>query len=375
MKILVSAYYEFIKNLRDIKMFALLVVAPLIMIPILGNSIQGYFSGDIDKKIAVGYICQDNGIVGQEFDSFLGNGEISKRLDLKKYSNLAEGQEGLKDNKVEALIYLPEGLSQSVSSDLRETIQIYGDKNVELISSIVKGFTASYNAVKAAALIGGNPTAEFKTDSSIERIVYTEDGTNPRAIDYYGVLTLLQMMIIGAIFGVFITTKDYGTDIHIRIHSLPVKKGTLIFGRIIGSGAYVFLGALITMISTKFLYGVNWNGNPVIILGTILVFSFTAVGLGVLIGSLVSGFSTALMIVLLLMIFFGTFSGAISPASVNDTVKNFIPNYHAKVLLFGTIYGYSRQVMVEAAIWLAGIMIVVYGAAWIAVRRDRYDNI
>ncbi len=375
MKVLIAAYFEFIKDMRDIKMFLFLVIAPLLTTMILGTAVQGYFSGDIGKKISVGYVNQDIGVIGKEFDKFLKNDEINKRLIVKKYEDKAEAQKNLNDSKIDVCIYLPQDLSQSLSGENRETIKIYGKKNIEFIESIVRGFTASYNSAEALISIGEKPSTVTASPGSIKRIYFTKDMVVPKAIDYYGVLTLLQMLIVGALFGVFITTKDDNTDLHIRTHALPVRKASLMLGQIIGSVAYVFIGAVLDVLCTKLLFGVNWNGNPLIILGTILMFSCIAVGLGVLTGSLLSNFSTAIMLIMLLMIFFGIFSGSISPVSVNETVKNFIPNYHAKILLFGTIYGYSRQVMLQAALWLTGIMVFIYGAAGLSVRRRKYGNI
>lgn len=375
MKVLIAAYFEFIKDMRDIKMFLFLVIAPLLTTMILGTAVQGYFSGDIGKKISVGYVNEDIGVIGKEFDKFLKNDEINKRLIVKNYEDKAEAEKKLNDSKIDVFIYLPQDLSRSLSGENRETIKIYGKKNIEFIESIVRGFTASYNSAEALISIGEKPSTVTASPGSIKRIYFTKDRVVPKAIDYYGVLTLLQMLIVGALFGVFITTKDDNADLQIRTHALPVRKASLMLGQIIGSVAYVFIGAVLDVLCTKLLFGVNWNGNPLIILGTVLMFSCIAVGLGVLTGSLLSNFSTAIMLIMLMMIFFGIFSGSISPVSVNETVKNFIPNYHAKILLFGTIYGYSRQVMLQAALWLTGIMVFIYGAAGLSVRRRKYGNI
>jgi ABC-2 type transport system permease protein len=87
MKVLVVAYYEFIKNLRDIKMLAFLIIFPVITTLILGTSIEGYFSGDSAKRISVVYINKDKGAIGKEFDKFLENEEIIKRLDIKRLND------------------------------------------------------------------------------------------------------------------------------------------------------------------------------------------------------------------------------------------------------------------------------------------------
>lgn len=375
MKVLVVAYYEFIKNLRDIKMLAFLIIFPVITTLILGTSIEGYFSGDSAKRISVVYINKDKGAMGREFDKFLENEEIIKRLDIKRLNDKAQGDKALKDGAVDGMIYLPEDLSQTLHIEDRKFIELYGKKNMEYVESLVSSFTGSYNALNALISVGGTPSGHSIHGSNIKRVVYTKDSIMPRTIDYYAVLILLQMLIVGAIFGVLITAKNYGSDIHIRTHSLPINPWNLIAGRILGSVLYMVIAAFITILCTMVLYKVNWNGNPLVIFGTIFIFCIIVIGIGVVIGLLIPIFTVGIMIVFLLMIFFGTYSGSVSPASVNDSISILIPNHHAKVLIFGAIYGYSKAVMVKAVLWLLGMMTVIYGTAVMFIRRAKYGNI
>jgi hypothetical protein len=375
MRVLITAYFEFVKSLRDIKMFIFLVITPIVTTFILGTAVENYFSNDTIKRILVGYVNKDSGVVGQSFNKFIQSEDIGKRLKLVNFYEKAEGESGLDKGNIEVLIYLSKDLTESLKSGDKKDIQLYGKKNVEFVESIVAGYTSTFNASNATISIGGSLEVEAVQASNITRIFYTKDKVTVRAIDYYAVLVLLQMLILGAIFGVFITSRSYDTDIHIRIHSLPVRKETLILGKVIGSVAYLFIASTITILSTKFLHGVNWNGNPIVIASTVLAFCIIVVGIGVVIGLLIPNLSAALMTILLIMIFFGAFSGSISPAYINDKVSFLIPNYHAKVLLFGTIYGYSKEVMLESALGLLAIMTVIYITAVIVIRRNRYDNI
>ncbi|MBC8061631.1 MAG: ABC transporter permease [Clostridiaceae bacterium] len=372
--VIIVAYYEFLKNLRDIRLFAILVIFPILTTLILGNAIGGYFSNDIKDKISVGYINEDAGDVGQAFNKFLANEELKKRMNVINYEDRNQGHIDLKAGKINSLIYLPSELSKNIVASKKQVIQISGSKDVEYAESIVSSFITSYNGVNALISVQGIPS-DKDTISNIKRVFYNKTQVKLSATDYYAVLTLLQMLIVGAILGILITTKNYGSDIHIRIHSLPVNNLILILGKIIGSTLYLFLAAGINILFTKIVYGVNWNGNPLIIIGTILVYCSITIGIGVILGLLIPSFSTSLMIVMLMMIFFGTLSGAVSPANVNDNISFLIPNYHAKILLFGTIYGYSQEIMLNAALWLLGIMAFVYSIAAIFIRRVSYDNI
>jgi len=373
MKILTAAYYEFVKNIRDIRMAAILLVFPIITVYILGNAVGNFFSTDVVNKIPVGYVNEDSGLIGEEFDEFVKQQEISDRLEIINYDDkdLAEGD--IDNGKIDVMIYLPNNLSEEILKENNQSIELYGKKNIEFVESLTNSFISTYNTLNAVISVSGRPVLP-NSEGSIKRIFYTKDAKMPTMVDYYSVLTLLQVLIIGAIFGVFIVTRGTDTDMHIRIHSLPVSRWALIIGRILGSTVYLLLSAIVVILFTKYVYQANWDGNLLIILGTLTIFSIMAVGIGALIGSLIPSFSTSLMIVLLLMIFFGTISGAVSPASTGG-IGIISPNFHAKILIFGTIYGYSKDIMKEAALLLIGGTMVIYSMLAIFIGRTKYDNI
>lgn len=374
MNVLIAAYYEFIKNLRDLKMLLVFMIFPIITILILGTVIQSEFSRDIEQKISVGYLNEDTEIIGLQFDQFIHSEEILKRVEVKEYTNLNEGEQALETGRIDNFIVLPDKLSRNLNQEEKSSIQLYGSKNVEFIESLIESFTRTYNAVDAVITQGGIPQTEV-SENNLTRIVYGKRSEAPRAIDYYSVLTLLQMLVVGAIFGIYIVRKEDGSDLQIRMHTLPVNRWVLTLGRILGSVVYLTLTSGITIIATSVLYHSNWNGNPLVILATIIAFCSITVGIGILIGLFVKDFPTSLILVMILMIFYGTFSGSISPQSTNNAVSFLVPNYHAKILLFGTIHGYPVEMMAEATYWLLGMMAVIYGIAALVLRRNRYDHI
>ncbi len=379
MRILIAAYYELIKNIRDIKMALIMILAPILVIFLVGTSIGNLFSRDVEKTMQVGCVNLDEGAAGEAFGQFLEAKEIKKRLAVKKYTGADEARKAVDNGEIDAYIYLPADLSQNMLKGSKQAIQIYGKKQVEAVEAIVNGFASSFNTVNAVIMTAGKPAVPGVesgiTGNVLQRVFLNKNTSVPRMIDYYSVLNLLQMLIMGSLLGVFIITKPDDSDINIRTYSLPISTQALILGRVIGSTAYLFVTSVFVIIFTGVVYGSNWRGNPVIILLTMLVFCMISVVIGVIAGLLVRSRSTGLMLSLLLMLFFGTISGAIMPSGSLDVINLLSPNYHAKVLLFGTIFGYSSQVMIEAALWLTGFLAVIFGAAGLLLRRVRYGNI
>lgn len=374
MKILVAAYYEFIKNMRDIKMLACLFIFPILITYILGNVVGGYFMTDIENRISIGYINEDIGQVGKEYDSFLQIKEIKNRLNITKFKNKDEAKGALDKGEIHAAIYLPYNLTENLKDGRSSSIELYGKKNLEFIESVTGSFVSSYNAVNTV-ILSGNMPSKVNYSSSIQRIQYTKFSKLPSVMDYYAVLELFNVLILGAILGALIISRDDNSDMHIRISSLPTGKFTITVGRILGSSLFLFSVSIIIMLFTKYVYHANWDGNMFIILGTLFAFSMISVGLGVLVKLLVSSFSSALLIILLIMMFFGVVSGAISPIYADGKISMLSPNYHAKILIFGTIYGYSKAIMLKSTAYLLGFIVLIFGASKILVGRVKHDNI
>jgi ABC-2 type transport system permease protein len=374
MKFLIAAWYEFLKNIRDVKMLAFLVVFPIVVAYLIGSAVSGYFTPDDGKPMIVAYVNLDDGAVGRALDGFLDAEEVKERIDIRPYASLEEGRKALSDGSCTALVHLPEGLSENVLLGSGGKIELEGGEGLEYVNALAGSFASSFNAHLASMQAGGGLMQTERVDA-VTRVSRTKGGAFPSMIGYYSVLVLLQALVIGAIFGAYITARNYGSDIHIRIHALPVKPWSLLFGRITGSVAYLLMASAATILFTKFVYGVDWGGNVPIMAGALALFSFTVVSIGVICGRVFKKISTSVMIVFLLMFFFGTVSGSISPKNGAVALGFLTPNYYAKELLFGTIYGYPDQTMIKSALILAAFAAAAGLAVMALTRRAGNDNI
>lgn len=374
MKFLIAAWYEFLKNIRDIKMLAFIVVFPIVVSYLIGSTVQGYFEPYDGRAIEAAYVNKDNGAVGQAFDQFINTGEVKDSVDAHTFTSLEEGRKALSDGTYTVMIYLPEGLSESVLKGEGGKIELEGAADVEYVNAFISSFASTFNANMASILAGGMPLKVERASAAV-RVDRTKGGAFPRLVDYYAVLVLLQALIIGGIFGAHITARNYGSDIHIRNHALPVRPWMLLFGRIAGSTAYLLTASVATILFTKFVYGVDWGGNVPLMIGTLAVFSLIVVGLGVICGKLFKKVSTSTIMIFVIMFFFGTVSGSVSPKSGAVAMGFISPNYYAKQLLFGTIYGYPDQVMIRSALMLIAFAAAVCLAIIALTRRAHYDNI
>ncbi len=197
----------------------------------------------------------------------------------------------------------------------------------------------------------------------------------PRAIDYYSVLTLLMVVSEGAILGIFIVSKNPGSNIQIRLYSLPTSQWTIICGNILGSSMFLFLSCIVTVIFTKFVYGANWDGNIALIGVALLIFSFLCIGMGVMLHLFINSLASAMGLALLLTVVMSNAGGGITPATALQSLNIVNPIYYAKVFIFGILYNYPDRVLLRSAAGLLAVTAAVYAAAFLKLRRVNYDNI
>lgn len=374
MNFLVAAWYEFLKNARDIKMLAFIVVFPIVVSYLIGSAVQGFFKPDDGKPIEAAYVNLDKGAVGTGFDQFITSKEVGEKLKITAYPGLEQGQKALSDGNYTVLVYLPADLTEGILRGESREIEISGGKDAEFVTTLASSFASTVNANMAVVMAGGKPVQIERTEAVV-RVNRTNNGAYPNLTDYYSVLVLLEALVIGAIFGAYITARQYGSDIHIRIRALPVNPWSLLFGKITGSVAYLMLMSAATILFTRYVYGVEWGGNVPALIGALAVFSLIVVCLGVICGRVFKKVSTAIMIVFVLMFFFGTVSGSVSPKSGVVALGFLTPNYYAKVLMFGSMYGYPAPVMAQSALWLVGMAVAVCLAVAALTRRVGYDSI
>ena len=374
MKFLVAVWYEFQKSVRDVKMMVIMIVFPIVVIYLLGTAVEGFFNKDIAPKIKIAVVNEDSGPIGNAFDKFLLGDAIRDKLVVSKLTSEVEARRAVDNKEYTAMVFLPTGLSDGVLSQTKRDITIYGNDDIAFVQTIVGSFINAFNAQNAAMQQGLEPL-QITGGNSVQRVNRVKSDAVPNLKDYYAILVLLQVLIVGGVFGANITSKEYGSDMHIRVHALPVSQWSLLAGRILGSTFCLCLTSLAVIAFTGFAYGVNWNGSVPVMAWTILFFSFLMVGMGAVFGKLFQRFSAALMAILVLLFFFGIASGSVSPTSGVTALGFLTPNYYGKILLFGSIYGYSASLMIRSALCLLGFAALTFIALILLSRRVRNDSL
>lgn len=373
MKVLWAAYYEFLKYIRNIYFLVALVAYPISMILMLGTVFDGNLSEDINGKVPIGYVISDDGEVGKGFETMLSTAEISELVTANSYSTENDAIKDLDASKIDSYFLVPENTSEKFKNGEETTINIKGNKNIELVQTILDGYVSKVNAHSEAIKIAQKPL-NVAGGKYLNRITPLNKEL-PKAIDYYSVLTLLQIIGLGSILGIFVVSRDKESNIHIRLYALPTSKWTVIYGRVIGSSICLFISCIITVIFTKYVFNANWDGNLAVIGLALFSFSFLNIGIGILIGSLTKSLASAIGGSFLVMFITSVAAGAIAPSFAMPSINIINPIYYTKVLIFGTLYSYPDQVMIKSALGLLAMIVIIYFLSFLKLRRVNYDNI
>lgn len=360
MDILTVAYYTALRNLKDTRMLAALVVCPIIMILILGSALGGYFSDTVILKTNVAYLNDDDGDLSSSLDQYLASEGVKDFVVLTPVASYELGEEALAKGTSDVFVYVPHDFSGKTISLENPRIHML----THLQSPLMIGILTNYVDVINSTQFSGGSTLTHQ--SFIDESAITTSGKTPRAIDYYAVQVLLQVMIVGGWYGITAIHDDKEMNTGLRLCVSPIKPYAELIGKIIASVSLLSIQSAAVVLFTKFVYGVNWGGNAPVVIGTLLLFSAFSVALGLFIGCALHESSKAFAVLFVAMVFSSTVSGAFTPiqqGSVLARIAWLSPNAYAKTALFATIYGGNHSDISSSIATLLVLTVILFTSA------------
>ncbi len=369
MNLITVAYYTAIRNFKDFRMLIILLAMPIVLIVILGTALGSFFEAPELKPVNVAFLNEDLGPAGEALAQYFQHEQVAKLIILVEVTTQSDGVALIEDGKVESFVHLPSDFSSSSQPRINlSTAQKY---------PLVLSFLDAYkNMINLQAMPNVSPASQAKnyvTDTDISR-----EGRVPRAIDYFAVQTLLQVMLMGGWYGIGSVQDDSQYNTGVRLKTAPLSNLANLGGKVLANVSVISVQAFAVVIFSKYVYSVNWNGNPLIIAATLLLFSSMTVALGMLFGRLCKDSGLALGLLwcttMALSVLAGAFGkGPIFGSSATGLTAVFTllsPNYYAKNVLFGTIYGAPTQMITSSLLALLLMTAATFGLALVAGRRN-----
>ncbi|SDY33044.1 ABC transporter permease [Tindallia californiensis] len=365
--------YQFIQNIRDRATYLEMMLLPILLIFILGVSLDGAFQIPPVTDTKAIYLSEDQGPVGEAFEVFMENLEKESFIAVKPVSTINEGLKMMKDGEGHGFIHLPENILETDTG----MIAFYGNPQHPLQASLVKNTTKSFingaNTVIVMESLGMETILDFQGSNIVERSLNASH-ERPGAMDYYGVTMLVMFMMYGTSYAVFGMKQSYLGSTGHRIKSTPVSSVEHYLGLLLSNMTTIVLQAILIIGFTYYVYGVNWGNSWLMLVGIILLTALMAVGIGTAVimitrNETLSG--NILMIMIPLMTFFsgGFFQTNIQQGSFLYKMQYMIPNHLAQNAIFNLIYDGDTKRLIFVIVMMILMILVTYSLALLAERR------
>lgn len=345
-------YYTFLRHMRDYVVTISFILLPLLMIAILGASLNHEFTPSQIEPIKVALISNQEGDVATAFEDFLHADHVASLLEVSPMNDVEDGISALKSGEMEAVIFFPDGAKDGNS------IEMISANDNPIVLSIVESFVRRMNMTDIGIQNATNLIDETKIVS---------EGKIPRGIDYYSVTTLFQFLIFGAIYGVFTITKDLGNHTYGRLQAAPIHWYKVILGKYAGSVITLFVIGVCIFIGTKLVFQANWDMNVSLIISVLLLYTMIAISLGMVIALLTKNTMISTLILFVVMFSFSFVAGSFTPMEGEwfERLSKFSPNTYVHNVIFTSIYkdhfdAFSMNVLMLMAA-MSVILIFVLG--------------
>ncbi len=246
---------------HDRRTLALLFVAPLVILSLLGYLIRGGTSAP-----DVGVANQDQGPAGATVASAL---EKSSKIHAVTI-NAADGDAKLKDGSLVAYIVFPPAFSQlAQQSTIAPEIHLEG----------------SQPGAQAPVLQAMQDALASLASSAIRfqpHITYLHGGPNLDQLDYFGAafigLILFFLVFVVTIVS-FLRERSQGTLE--RLMASPLRRGEIVVGYMLGFTILALVQAVEVLLFSLYVLKVHNEGNVLLIFGFEVLMAISAVNLGI----------------------------------------------------------------------------------------------
>lgn len=363
--ILTIAWNTIKRNAKEKRVIILMIVFPILLILILGNALKTSFEPSSMGTITVGYLNEDNQEISEYFEEFIFSDEITEIVDIKKMSSFDEAKSQLDENEVDSFIYIGAGYSDAISANNEKaTIEVISSDvagyKATVVNSIVDSFNNGANVTSALnQLTEENVTSSrFEGEEVVKDVVITASGNKPRAIDYYAITMFVMILMYGVAYVAESLGEEMFGSMKDRFRSLPVKSHEMFLGKTLGSIVLLLIQGLIIFGITKYAFGVDWGDSIGFVLLMLLLISFFATALGIMLCTVAKNVDQIRGLINMLVPLFTFISGGYFAIDLG-VLKYLSPNYLMQAAFFNNIYKGDYSTTVTYILVLVALIVVI----------------
>jgi ABC-2 type transport system permease protein len=353
------AWKDLIELFRNRLGLVLLVVMPLFMMVMVGFIYPS--NGNSLSNLPVALVNEDTGygnstVASQTFITILQ--QINNQTGIMVLSNassIPDIKGMVQKGEVDGGIVIPGNFSASMMNGEQGTLIIITDQsNPQISATIQAALSAVFDQMSTMLAQQNvqllNPAINASNSLAIVKPykVQTEGvvSGNPSYFDFIapGIMAMTVMMsVMTGLPAAISQEKEVGTLDGMMV--APINRLSIILGKTLAQTARGLLQGIVILALSVILFGVNIQGNILLVFGLLLLGVFSFVGLGVVITSFAKDQETAMMLMMTLMFPMMFLSGVFFPIQqmpwYMQGVSKFLPLTYASTAL--------RKVMVLGA--------------------------
>ncbi len=278
---------EFQQIRRDRKMRAMVLVAPVLQIVLLG------YAANMDVyRVPLGVYDQDHGARSRELvDQFLNSGYFVLAAEAKSYDDL---DTCFMDGRTEVNLAIPRNFSRDIDSGKGASLQLSADGAVSSSATIALSYASSI----VARYGSGGMTAATAPEI---RAWYNPE-LKTRLFMVPGVLALLLMMFT-LIFTSLSVVKEKEMGTIEQLVVTPLEPTELIIGKLVPFALVSMVMSVLVIIAATIVFGIFPRGSILLLLSLCLVFILSTLGLGLFVSTIAANQQQAMFFSLFFFMF------------------------------------------------------------------------
>jgi ABC-2 type transport system permease protein len=250
---------------RDRRTLALLFVAPIVILGLLGYLIRGSASAPV-----VGIANADQGPLGAAVASALARSSAVSTTTIQA----SDGDAKLKDGSLAAYIALPTDFSsQAQAGTIAPDVHLEGSQ---------PGTTAPVIQALQQALLSAAPQGPGQGLRVQPRVTYLYGGPGFDTLDYFGA-AFIGLVVFFLVFVVtivsFLNERSQGTLE--RLMASPLRRGEIVLGYMLGFTVLALIQSVEVLVFSLAVLKVHNSGNVALIFGLEALMAIAAVNLGI----------------------------------------------------------------------------------------------
>ncbi len=345
---------------RDRRTLALLFVAPIIILGLLGYLMRGSSSAP-----EVGIANQDAGPLGSVVADGLRSSTHIKTGDI----NASDGDAKLKDGSLAAYIVLPADFTQQAhAGNVAPQVHLEGSQPGE-DAPVIQALQQAM--ISLASRVAGS-SVNFQP-----QVTYLYGGSNYDTLDYFGA-AFVGLVVFFLVFVItivsFLNERSQGTLE--RLMASPLRRGEIVVGYMLGFTVLALVQAAEVLVFALAILRIQNQGNVLLIFGMEALMAIAAVNLGIFLSMFARSEFQAVQFIPLVVVPQVLLSGIIFPVSTEPTVLQWLSdvlpltyavNGMRDIMVKGADLG-SSALQLDAAV-VAGFCILLIAAGTTTLRR------